>query len=153
MKFIKLALMAALMLMVLASVSFAKDDDPEKAMAMVKKAVAFYKANGLEKFMNEVNNPKGQFMDGAYYVWLYDMDATVIAHPANAKLVGQNVINFKDADGKEFVKEIMSMAKAKNSGWTDYKFKNPKSNEVEQKSAYFEKVDDIVVCCGIYKKK
>ncbi len=40
---------------------------------------------------------------------------------------------------------------SKGSGWIDYKWPNPVTKAVEQKSTYVEKVDDVVVGCGIYK--
>lgn len=33
----------------------------------------------------------------------------------------------------------------------DYKYKNPKSGKVEQKTTYFKKVGDIILGCGTYK--
>ena len=44
------------------------------------------------------------------------------------------------------------LAKTKGKGWQDYKFTNPVSKKIEQKSAYIEKVDDLIVGCGVYKK-
>lgn len=145
-------LLTAVALALMANLSFAKDDDADKAIAMVKKAIQVYKTGGLEKVINAVNDPKGEFNDGAYYVRIYDMEATVLAHPVNPKLLGTSILNYKDADGKEFMKEIMTMAKTQPSGWSDYKYRNPKTNEIEPKSTYFERVDDLVFCNGIYKK-
>jgi cytochrome c len=144
-------LFSILLVSCVTTAAFAKDNDTGKATSMVKKAIEYYKANGLEKLMTEVNNPKGQFVEGAYYVWLYDLDGNCIAHAVNTKLVGQNVMAYKDADGKEFVKEIIQSTIAKGSSWTDYKYKNPRTNEVEPKSTFCEKVEDIMACCGIYK--
>jgi cytochrome c len=43
------------------------------------------------------------------------------------------------------------MAKTKPSFWQDYKFTNPESKKIEPKSMYCEKLDETVVCGGIYK--
>lgn len=141
-------------LMAFAMVAFggaAHADDSAKATALVKKAVAFYKANGLEKVLEEASKPDGQFVEGELYIFIYDLKGTMLAHPNN-KLIGQNLIDVPDVDGKKFRREIIDTAVAKGSGWVDYKYKNPKTKEVESKTTYFEKVDEIVVCCGIYKK-
>ncbi len=145
-------LLTVLALVLTVGTAFAKDDDANKAIGMVKKAIELYKAQGLEQVINAVNNPKGEFNDGAYYVRIYDLEATVLAHPVNPKLLGQSILAYKDADGKEFMKEIMDMAKKQPSGWSDYKYRNPKTNEIEPKSTYFERADDLVFCNGIYKK-
>ena len=124
----------------------------KEAEAMVKKGVAYIKANGKDKGYAEVINKHGQFVDRDLYLTVYRLDGMVMAHGANEKMVGHNLIGLKDVDGKEFVKERMQLAKGKTSFWQDYKFTNPVSKKVEPKSMYCEPQDDIVVCGGIYKK-
>jgi single cache domain-containing protein len=46
----------------------------------------------------------------------------LLAHGTNEKLIGQNLIEAKDPDGKLFVKEPTEMAKAQDDFWQDYKF-------------------------------
>ncbi len=138
-------------LSVLLAVGAACADDSAKAMDLVKKAVAFYKANGLEKALDEYSNPKGQFNQGELYVFVYDNKGTMLAHPNNT-LIGQNLIEVPDAAGTFFRKEIIDGAAAKGMGWVDYKYKNPKTKEIESKTTYFEKIEELVICCGIYKK-
>ncbi len=124
----------------------------DEAVAMVKKAVGFIKANGAEKAYAEFSNPKGQFVDRDLYIAVYDMNGKCLAHGANAKMIGRDLLDNKDVDGKEFVKERVEMMKKEPSGWQDYKFRNPTSNQVEPKSMYVERVNDVIVGCGIYKK-
>lgn len=121
------------------------------ATAMVKKGVAFIKANGKDKGWAEISNKDGQFTVNDLYLVVYGLDGTVHAHGANLKMVGKNLIGLKDIDGKEFVKERVEMAKTKSSFWQDYKFTNPVDKKIEPKSMYCEKLDDTVVCGGIYK--
>ena len=83
---------------------------------------------------------------------VYRLDGTPLAHGANEKMVGKNLIDLKDVDGKEFVRERVEMAKAKSSFWQDYKFTNPVSRKVEAKTMYCERLDDTAVCGGIYKQ-
>jgi signal transduction histidine kinase len=75
----------------------------------------------------------------------------MVAHPKNAKLVGKNLLEVPDVDGKLFRKEIVELAKSKGSGWVDYKYKNPETGKIEDKTTYVLKVGDIILCCGIYK--
>lgn len=123
----------------------------EEATAMVKKGVAFIKANGKEKGFAEITNKDGQFTNHDLYLVVYGLDGTVHAHGANAKMVGKNLIGLKDIDGKEFVKERVELGKTKSNFWQDYKFTNPVDKKVEPKRMYCEKLDDAVVCGGIYK--
>jgi cytochrome c len=131
--------------------AFAADVTAAEATAMVKKAVAFIKTNGKDKGYAEISNKSGAFVDRDLYVVAYGMDGTVRAHGANEKMVGKNLLEMKDIDGKPYVKERMEMAQAKPTFWQDYKFTNPVSKKVEPKSMYCEKLEDSIVCGGIYK--
>ncbi|MFZ3049053.1 MAG: cache domain-containing protein [Desulfatirhabdiaceae bacterium] len=122
-----------------------------EAEAMIQKALDFYKTNGKEKTLAEVSNPTGQFVKGDLYVFIWDMNGVVIAHGTNSKLIGRDMSQMKDVDGKRFVYDGVELAKAKGKGWVDYKWSNPTTKKVEAKSTYVVKVDDMVFCCGIYK--
>jgi signal transduction histidine kinase len=124
----------------------------EEAVAMVKKAVVYMKKNGNEKAYAEFNNAKGQFIDRDLYIMIYDATGKNMAHGMNAKLIGKNLIDIKDAEGKLIVKEFIEVAKSKGSGWVDYKWANPVTKAIEQKSTYVEKSGDMIVGSGIYKK-
>ncbi len=121
------------------------------ATAMVKKGVAFIKANGRDKGYAEVSNKAGQFKDRDLYLVVYGLDGVVRAHGANERMIGKNLIDLKDIDGKAFVRERVEMAQTKATFWQDYKFTNPENKKVEPKAMYCEKLDDAVVCGGIYK--
>jgi len=123
----------------------------DQAVAMVKKGVDFIKANGKEKGYAEITDAASQFHDRDLYLTVYGLDGVVRAHGANTKMVGKNLIEMKDIDGKAFVKERVDMAHTKPSFWQDYKFTNPKTKKIEPKRMYCEKLDDSVVCGGIYK--
>ncbi|MCV2351638.1 cache domain-containing protein [Paucibacter sp. Y2R2-4] len=123
----------------------------EQAVAMVKKGVAFMKANGKDKGYAEISNKAGQFIFQDLYLVAYGLDGTVRAHGANIKMVGKNLIDLKDVDGKAFVKERVEMAASKGSFWQDYKFTNPENKKIEPKRMYCEKYEDMAICGGIYK--
>ena len=123
----------------------------DEAQAMVKKAVAYIKANGPEKAYDEFTNGKS-FKSGDLYIIVYDLNGKNLAQGANPKLVGKDLIGLKDPDGKLLIKMFVDLAKDKGKGWTDtYKFLNPVSQKIESKSMYLERVGDTLVGCGIYK--
>lgn len=74
-----------------------------EAEAMVQKAIDFYKANGKDKTLAEISNPKGQFIQGDLYLFVWDMNGVVIAHGTNPKLIGKDMSQLKDVDGVRFV--------------------------------------------------
>jgi len=123
-----------------------------EAKAMVEKAVAFIKANGKDKAFTEFTDQKGQFVKDDLYIFVIDTQGMTLAHGGSPKLVGKDMSGLKDADGKFFIKELIDAAGAKGNGWSDYKWTNPASKKIEPKSTYFQKVDNLIVGCGIYKK-
>lgn len=123
-----------------------------EAEAMVKKAAAYIKENGRDKSFAEFNNTKGKFTSKDLYITVYDLNGKCLSHGQNTKMIGKELIQLKDADGKYFIKERMEIAKSKGKGWHDYKHTNPLTKTIEHKSTYFEKHDDLVVAGGIYKQ-
>lgn len=122
-----------------------------EAEAMVKRAVAFIKDKGPEKAYDEFTNGK-QFKDRDLYVIVYDLEGKNLAQGANPKLVGKNLIGLKDPDGKPLIQMFVDLAKTKGKGWVEgYKFLNPVTQKIENKSMYLERVGDTLVGCGIYK--
>ena len=121
------------------------------AKALVEKAAAFVKANGKDATLKEINLAKGQFDKGELYVFAYDMSGKIIAHPKNPKLIGKDLLNVPDPDGKLFRKEIVDIAKTKGTGWVDYRYTNPETKKIEAKTTYVVKVGDVILCCGTYK--
>ncbi len=124
----------------------------DEAVAMVKKGVAYIRKEGKEKGYAEITNKKGQFTDRDLYLVVYGLDGVVRAHGANQKMVGKNLIELKDVDGKPFVKERVELANAKSSFWQEYKFSDPVTKRIEPKEMYCERLEDTAVCGGIYKK-
>ena len=124
----------------------------DEAMAMVKSAVAFIKEQGAEKAYPEITNKaNAKFHDRDLYVVVYQLDGKVLAHGANEKFVGKDLIDAQDVDGKLYVKERVELAAKQPSFWQDYKFVNPVSKKVEPKEMYCEKLNNTAVCAGVYK--
>jgi len=126
----------------------------KEAEALVRKAAAYIEANGNEKAFAEFNDPKGKFTDRDLYIFVVDFNGLTIAHGGNSKLVGREMNELKDADGKFFIKEFIELAKTKGSGWVGYKWENPATKKIEQKATYIQRQrqEDCFLGCGIYNK-
>ena len=124
----------------------------DEAKAMVEKALAYIQANGKDKAIEAFNDPKGEFVKGDLYIFMNDMSGVTQAHGGNIKLVGKNLQDLKDADGKPFFQEFAVKARS-GGGWVDYKWANPETKKVQDKSTLIMKVEgaDCYVGCGIYK--
>ena len=123
----------------------------QEAQNLVHKAVSFYKKNGRELLVKELNQPASEFCHGDLYAFAYDSRMTLLAHPTKPELVGQNLLDKKDwAGGKYFRKEIQDVARTTGRGWVSYEYANPANTALEPKKAYFEQTDDLVICAGTY---
>ena len=98
---------------------------PAEAQKMVTKAAAYLKTQGKEKAFNEFCNTQGQFRKGELYIFVLDMKADILAHGSKRKMIGKGSFDLTDPDGKYFLKEIVEVAKSKESGWVNYKWTNP----------------------------
>ena len=131
---------------------FAAGDRATKAdaEAMVAKGVAAVKAKGEAAYV-DFTAPSKTFVDRDLYLVIYDTTGKCLAHGQNPKQVGKDLINLKDPDGKEFVKERVTLAASKAKFWQDYKFTDPLTKTVQAKQAYCEKLGNLLICGGIYK--
>jgi cytochrome c len=129
------------------------DDNPADAIAMVEKGLAYMQKNGKDALVQEINNKNPDFINGSIYLYVRGLDGIVIAHPINPKLIGKNMLDLPDADGKYYRKEIIALAKSKGKGWVDYRYNNPVSKQIENKSTYIFRSNDVILEAGIYKGK
>jgi len=139
----------ALVILAAFAISFA--DEKDDVITLVKKAAEFHKKNGKGKTVEILSQSESDFVKGALYVFTYDTTGTMVAHPKNPKLIGKNLLDVPDVDGKLFRRDILELAKANKTGWVNYKYKNPTTNKVEDKTTYVMKAGDLILCCGAYK--
>jgi len=152
MKFAALGCVVALIFLTVTTFSCLASDQTASAneiMAFVDEAVTHVNNNGVEKALDEFNNPTGSFVRGDLYIFAYDFNGTCMAHPINPELVGQTGlldINGVDVVGRE-------LALAKRGGGTMYiVFPNPAHDgEEELKQLYIESVNDsLYLGSGLY---
>jgi hypothetical protein len=148
--FLKFAAALALAPLATAAVASEKGSAPE-AEALVHKAVAALKAEGPDKAFEEFTNGKA-FKDRDLYIFAYDLNGKCLAHGANVKLVGKDLIAMKDPDGKPLIKILIDVAKDKGHGWTEtVKFRNPTTDKIQTRVNYVERVGDVVIGSGVFK--
>ena len=121
----------------------------QEAEAMVKRAIVYYDKHGKEKSVAEFSRSPGTFVDRDLYVTVYTLQGVPLAH-INPRLIGKDLMDLRDPDGKYIVKDRMELAQKQGKGWQDIKFFNPVSKKIEPKRVYFEKHDNLVFACGAY---
>ena len=124
----------------------------DEAVAMVKRVLKKFAEAGPEATFKAVNDKSDPtFHDRDLYPFVYDLKGVNVAHGARPALVGKNLISLKDQNGVYLIQEMIGLAKGPGSGWVDYKWPNPITDKIEDKSSYVEKMGDYFVGVGVYK--
>ena len=148
-----LATATALCLALASTCALANEPTEKDAIAMAERGAALMKAKGKAEMMKKINAKDPEFVQGELYVDMRDIKSgIVLAHPYNPSIVGKDLTDVPDANGKKYRREIIELAAAKGKGWVDYQYKNPTSGKIEPKTTYILRVDDVVLEAGIYKK-
>ena len=122
----------------------------QDAVALAEKGAQFIHVHGKAEMIARINQRDPEFNHGALYLAMRDLRGITIAHPTTA-LIGKDLLEVPDADGKPFRKEMLALARGPGRGWVDYKFRNPESGKVEAKRTYVLRVDDVALEAGIYQ--
>lgn len=122
-----------------------------EAQALSERAAAYILEVGEEKAFADFARKDGGFVDGELYVFCYDRDGVNKAHGGNPALVGRNLLHIKDPDGTEPNLLIVKMGFEQGRGWVDFKWPNPVSKTIEDKSAYVIRTGDVACGVGYYK--
>ena len=147
-------LLAIALCVAMTSASAATTEPTEKdAIAMAERGAALVKEKGKDEMMKRINAKDPQFVQGSLYVDMRDVKTgIVLAHPFNPSIVGKDLTDVPDANGKKYRREIINLAAAKGKGWVDYQYKNPTTGKIEPKTTYILLVDGVVLEAGLYKK-
>ena len=122
---------------------------PVEAKRMVEHAVDFLRANGEDKALQEFNKRNGKFQWRDLYVFAYDQQGVMRGHP-NPDLIGKNMLDHPDINGKLFRKDIIEIASVRGSAWVDYTYINPRTRQEETKITFCAKEAALILCCGAY---
>jgi polar amino acid transport system substrate-binding protein len=113
-------------------------------------------SSGTIAQINQGAAPYKSAANPALYVFIYDPDVTMVAHP-RADLVGKSVKGKPDVKGKKFRDEIVERALKGETGWVDYLYQKPGEAGIYPKKTYFAKTTGsdgktYIVCAGKYQR-
>ena len=120
-------------------------DKPEKKVAYVKLFKPFNWVIGTGIYVREIESElKKEALnkiskirygtDGYFFV--FDKNGKTLMHPIIHSLVGKNLLNMKDSDGKYFMKKLIKIAITNGKGIVEYKWPRPGSDEPVKKITY-----------------
>ena len=128
-----------------------------EAIAMVKRVQDQFRKEGAEATFKAVSDKSTKtYHDRDLYPFIYYLSGAQtgvnVAHGARPALIGKQLIDLKDQDGKYLIRDMIAIANGLGKGWYDYKWPNPINNKIEDKSSYVEKMGDYMVGVGIYRQ-
>jgi len=126
----------------------------EEALAMVKRVQQKFKAEGPDRTFQAITANTKEFHDRDLYVYVIDLNGVNHAHGARPELVGKNMIDYKDQNGKFFIREAINLCNTAGSGWFDLRFLNPITQSIDDKASYVERMGDrYCMGVGIYRNE
>jgi signal transduction histidine kinase len=96
--------------------------------------------------IRRINARDPAFVQGPLYVGLRDLrTGTVLADPYHPSVVGIDLLDVPDSNGKKYRREIVGLAAARGKGWVDYQYKDPATGRIEPNTTYILRVGDVVL--------
>ena len=142
----------------ISAATFAAAPEPEsphakEVRALVDRAARVIDNKGREAFP-EFKKRGGEWYKGDTYLFVADMKGITLMNAGFPDEDGENRLDFKDANGKAFIREIIEMLKKQDSGWVDYAWPKPGDRKPSKKTAYVKKTklgkEVVYVGAGIY---
>ncbi|MFZ0928034.1 MAG: cache domain-containing protein [Syntrophobacteraceae bacterium] len=126
---------------------------PQMVINKVEEAAALLQKEGKAAFP-KFQGKDSEFIFAGTYIIITDLAGTMRMHPIMYKMVGKNVIDTKDSNGKLIQVAYNEVAKTKGAGWVDYMWPKPGEKTGSLKVTYVKLVkvegDDLIVACGIW---
>lgn len=125
----------------------------DEAVAMANAAIAYVQKAGPEQAYKDFTASGGEWHKKDLYVFVNRGDGLTMAHGGNPKLVGKNMWDLKDQDGKLFIQDMHAVTSKGGSGWVDYSWVNPETKKIAPKAAFVRAIPgtDAYVGVGIYR--
>lgn len=127
----------------------AETAEAARAQVLLDRAEAYLRDKGEQALATFSRS--GEFQDGDLYVYVLGNDGTFLASGGtSATLIGRNVRDMTDSDGRPFFREILDGAQARASGRVEYRWANPVRGRNELKIATYRAVGERVLVVGYY---
>jgi signal transduction histidine kinase len=98
---------------------------------LVRDAAAYAETAGRDAALAEFGNETGRFSQGALYVYAYDYNGTLLAHPYRREAVGTNRENWTDVRGLPVIRIGARMA-ADGGGFITYLYPAPENRAIDE---------------------
>jgi signal transduction histidine kinase len=140
--------LAVLGLVLLANPGVGKDrlakytyKDTQDLVSLVEDAAALVEATGDEAFKSFAQKDS-KWLDADHYLFAYTLEGVTVFHPVTPQLVGQNVMDLKDMNGKQIIRQITNIGRRPESdasGWVFYLWEDHAQLTPSWKATYVRK--------------
>jgi len=121
---------------------------PETMALLVKSAIGDLQANQEDQVFKKIVTRKGEFIRGDLLVYVFDLDGYCYAWGDNYELIWKNLMDWKDDDGKPFIKNIID---GSAHGPDHYIYKFNKRMHVDYAERIEKNGKTYVIGSGFYK--
>ncbi|MCX5796002.1 MAG: cache domain-containing protein [Elusimicrobia bacterium] len=118
-------------------------EDTRRLVALVEDAADLLEREGSGAFA-ELGRKGSRWFDDERYFFVYDRDGNCVFHAQEPHLVGENLMDLKDMDGKPVIRMITDVARQpgdRASGWVFYLWEDRVQMSPSAKGAYVRKVN------------
>jgi len=141
-------LLALMMCCVMSGGAFAWDyGTKDEAKTMAERAAQFYRQYGKDRAFQAFQNGTDGFKDRDLYVFVYSNSGTCVSHGANPAMIGRNLIDLVDGEGKLMIREVVAV---KTADWVVFQWRNPQNHEIQKKSSYVVRAGEYLFGVGAY---
>jgi signal transduction histidine kinase len=121
----------------------------KEAQLMVERAILFYDTQGAADAFATFTMAQPPYRDRDLYIFVFDTKGVILAHAGQPELVGQNMMEVRDANDVPLIRRMVEQA-TENGVWVDYVFQDPLTGEPAPKSSWVVLHDGYVFGTGIY---
>jgi signal transduction histidine kinase len=134
---------------------FAESATKEEIIAKVREAATMITNEGQDAAFTEINNKEGKFVWKDSYVFVFDLEGTLLARAFRQQGIGKNLLEWPDKSNppKQPIKEMVDVVKDKGEGWVEYWYPKPKEQAPSKKTSFVYRVPgkNLFVGAGIYE--
>jgi len=123
------------------SASYEPPSSEEELVAFVESAASYARVYGRDIATRDFMDLNGPFVRGDVYIFAHEFDGNTLSLPYLPSEIGTNRLDIQNSEGVYINREMTAIA-LNGSGFFDYLWTNPITNETEPKTSYVTKVDD-----------
>lgn len=126
--------------------------EKSRVINFVDGAVAKFNADGQEAAFEAFETAQGEFIDEELYVFVIDLEGNMLSHGFQPELIGQNLYDLQDINGKYIIRDLLEITASSDTGWSWYYWEDPLTNATEKKFSYVRKVGEVILGAGTYQQ-